>query len=293
MVDHEVIEKFCTYLVTQRHVAHNTFIAYRHDMHQLSDFLCAHNSSLMQANYQHIADFLHACSEQHMTPRARSRKLSTIKSFYAWAHTALHWPNPALTIPFPRLEKKLPNYLNEFQIDLLFKAVHDDQSTKASRNSMIVYILYATGIRVSELTRLKRTDIDMVERFIKITAKGSKERLVPFPQALLAPLNTYMQTLPAHSEYLFPVKYGKTIKPLSRQSCWLLIKTLCCQAGIKHPVSPHMLRHSLATHLLQKGAHLRALQLLLGHESINTVEVYTHVETKSIRKIYDKKHPRA
>src|SRR5690606_24159719 len=138
---------------------------------------------------------------------------------------------------------------------------------------------------------------------ISLVGKGGRQRMIPLPSAMVHILNEYIQSmqnsmvlkrkLADRSLYLFPVLYGKKIKPISRQSCWMILKKLCINAGIKRPVSPHQLRHSFATHMLKKGADLRSLQLLLGHENISTVQTYTHVETSHLRIIYDKKHPRS
>jgi integrase/recombinase XerD len=156
-------------------------------------------------------------------------------------------------------------------------------------------------MRITELTTLTISQIQFDAGFIRVKGKGNKERLIPLPESMLALLRDYLDKVHSKFEHdhtiktdlLFPILYAGQIKPISRQSFWLILKQLCIQAGIRTDVSPHKLRHSLATHLLKKGTHLRTLQLLLGHENLSTVEVYTHVETSYVRKVYDKKHPRA
>jgi integrase/recombinase XerD len=166
---------------------------------------------------------------------------------------------------------------------------------------MMVYLLYGSGMRVSELVSIKISDIHFDTRFISIEGKGGRQRMIPLPQSVMMLLSNYLQTHASPSAsnsianplYLFPIQYDKKIKAISRQSCWMILKKICEQAGIKRAISPHQLRHSFATHMLEKGVDLRSLQVLLGHEEITTVEVYTHVETSQLRKIYDKKHPRS
>jgi len=164
----------------------------------------------------------------------------------------------------------------------------------------MLYLLYISGMRVSELIALRTTDFHFDTGFISVTGKGSKQRMIPLPHAISSLIKNYFNTLATlfetvndRSSYIFPVMYGKIIKPISRQSCWLILKKLCIKVGIMRSISPHQLRHSFATHMLSKGADLRSLQLLLGHESIGTVQTYTHVETSQLRTIYDKKHPRS
>ncbi|MGB8467819.1 MAG: tyrosine recombinase [Candidatus Babeliales bacterium] len=298
---HESLVRFEAYLTTQKRVAHNTLMAYMTDLHQFELFLETGTRLIDAVRVVDIKNFLAHCAASNMSARARSRKLSSIKAFFNWAVAQLGWQNPALTIPFPKLEQRLPRYLTEFQIELLLKSSHGDGSPLAIRNKMILYLLYTTGMRISELVRLETGHINSGESTVLVHGKGGKQRLVPMPE----PMNELIQAYIAHTRpqlinttdatiaYLFPVTYAQKIKPISRQSCWLILRELCTQAGIERAVSPHMLRHSLATHLLRKGANLRALQLLLGHESINTVHVYTHVETDHLRVIYNKKHPRA
>jgi integrase/recombinase XerD len=196
----------------------------------------------------------------------------------------------------------LPRFLTEKEVEALFVSACNDTSLLGVRNKIMLYLLYVTGVRISELIRLTLADFDQERGLFKVIGKGSKERFVPLPQAILAPFHEYLNTTynqlriskqPSTAGYLFPIKYAGKIKHITRQSLWKILKELCKKAGIDKRVSPHTLRHSLATHLLQKGADLRALQLLLGHESIATVQIYTHVQTDHLRAIYDKKHPRA
>jgi integrase/recombinase XerD len=167
----------------------------------------------------------------------------------------------------------------------------------------MLILLYSTGVRITELIELEVGDCDFQQRCIKVTGKGSKERLVPVPEGVLAILEDYLQeTYPKlliknkiklATSYLFPTYYDGVLKPMTRQSFWMYLKKLAQTASITKNFSPHTLRHSLATHLLKNGVNLRSLQMLLGHEQLSTVQIYTHVDTSHLRKIYDKKHPRS
>ncbi len=299
----EALTKFEAYLLAEKRVAPNTFAAYTSDLAQTITFLTQRNSSLEHATKQDFKAFLEQLTKNKLSARSRARKLSTLKAFYAWAHDVLGWQNSTIDLAFPKLEKKLPNYLTEKEIEQLLTTAHKDESLLGIRNKVMLYLLYVSGMRVSELINVKLSTLHFDTGFMHITGKGGKERMIPLPQPMLELLRSYIQEthkqlLPkgydkTAVEFLFPVAYSGKIKPISRQSFWLILKTLCTKAQIDRRVSPHTLRHSLATHLLKKGANLRSLQMLLGHETIATVQIYTHVETEHLRKIYDKKHPRA
>jgi integrase/recombinase XerD len=166
-----------------------------------------------------------------------------------------------------------------------------------------MYLLYVSGMRISELVHMRVSDIQFDTGFLKITGKGEKERLIPVPEAMRQMLREYLETAhrdfmtkkggTVHNDYLFPTWYAGTIKPITRQACWMILNSLWLKTGIQKTISPHQLRHSLATHMLKNGVDLRSLQQILGHENIGTVEIYTHVEVSHIREVYDKKHPRS
>lgn len=297
-----VVTRFEAYLLTEKRVALNTFQAYKHDLGQLIQFLREKDLTLEQVTLKDLKEFLKQLKRQNMSARSMARKISSIKHFFVWAHELLAWKNTAHELHAPKLEKRLPQFLTEHDIEKLFTSVQPDRSDIGFRNSVMLYLLYVSGMRVSELTNLRLSDIHFDTGFIHIQGKGGKGRMIPIPQTMLTLLRdyiaTYHQSIRAKHEanapdYLFPVCYGGILKPISRQSFWLILKAMCSKAGIQTHVSPHTLRHSLATHLLKKGANLRSLQLLLGHEHLSTVQMYTHVETDHLRKIYDKKHPRA
>lgn len=298
---HDNIRHFEVYLLTERCLAKNTVEAYCNDMMQLLLFFEKNECTLQTVNDGMLKKFLRFLKEERMSARTMARKISALKSFYKWAHIRYGWNNIASDLVVPKLEKKLPQYLSEDDIEKLFQAAEKDTSEIGIRNKIMLALLYVSGMRISELTHVMLDDIHFDTGFVHIRGKGGKERRVPLPQSMRTILKEYIETvhmnfIHKHGQktgYLFPVLYSGALKPITRQSFWLILKKLCILSGINASISPHTLRHSLATHLLKKGAHLRSLQLLLGHENLATVEIYTHVETGYLRKIYDKKHPRA
>lgn len=299
----DLVTKFEAYLLTEKRVAKNTFDAYRRDIAQLMKYLNEKEQPIEHAGLEDLKQFLHHLYEHKIGPRSLSRKISCIKAFYRYLNEYHNLENHAINLVFPKLEKRLPEYLSEFEVEALLKATNKDTSPVGVRNKAIVYLLYVSGMRISELVTLKKTNVHFDTGFIVVQGKGGKERQIPIPKEVVTLLNEYFQAVHPHltrqgdttfeTDLAFPVLYGRRIKAISRQALWLILKKLARTAGIKELVSPHKLRHSLATHMLKKGADLRSLQLLLGHEHLSTVQVYTHLDTEHLRDIYDKKHPRS
>lgn len=295
-----VLQAFEAYLLTQKCVSPNTASAYMQDMEQFAKIVASYNKTFSEVTHDDLHRFLAVLKEQQVSARSICRKLSTLKSFFGWAHTAFGWKNPTLTQVSPKVGKKLPNYLSEGEVQALFAVVNQDQSKFATRNRVIVYLLYVAGLRISELGQLQTSQIQKERKCLLVRGKGNKERLIPLPDIMMVLLEKYLTNdiaLFIHkygkTEFIFPVFYAGTIKHLTRQALWVIIKSIWRKTAIHRSISPHSLRHSLATHLLQHGADLRSLQLLLGHEQITTVQIYTHVETSHLRTLYDKYHPRA
>lgn len=287
-----IVTKFEAYLLTERRVAHNTFNAYKRDLAQFVLFLTEQKITLEQATIDHIKRYLHHLKSNAVTARSMARKLSALKLFFSYAHEYAGFADIAHDIQAPKLEKKLPTFLTEQEIAHLLQVADADTSEQGIRNKTMLYLLYVSGMRISELTQIRVSDIHTDTEFITIRGKGGKERMVPLQQEMLDLLRAYMPSVRG-SEYLFSVRYGGVIKPISRQACWHILNGLWKKTGIARTISPHLLRHSLATHMLKNGADLRSLQLLLGHETIATVQIYTHVETTHLRSVYDTKHPRS
>jgi integrase/recombinase XerD len=295
----EIVTRFEAFLLTEQRVASNTLHAYSTDLKQFLTYLEQRSIALPDARKEDLKDFLRYLKETLQTnARTMSRKISTLKAFYKYMHKESGWENLGLNLSFPKLDKRLPHFLTEDQIELLFKTAHNDSSLLGQRNHMLLELLYASGMRISELVGLSINDIQWERYIIKISGKGGKERLIPLPETTITHLKTYITEIrPAcidqrPTTILFPVIYGKVIKPLTRQACWHILKQMCIKASLPESISLHQLRHSLATHLLKKGAHLRSIQLLLGHEQLSTVQIYTHVQDERSKEVYKKKHPR-
>jgi integrase/recombinase XerD len=226
-----------------------------------------------------------------------------LKTLFGYLSDQFEWKNVAKELRIPKIDKTLPHYLSEQDIEKLLEFADNDDSTHALRNRVMLYLMYTSGMRVSELIRLKTSDVQFDTGFVIVDGKGGKQRLVPVPRSILSMLQEYID-IKLESQnakrkartiipYLFSTQYAGAIKPMSRQSFWIILKAMWAKTGSKKNISPHQLRHSLATHMLKKGMDLRSLQMILGHENLSTVQIYTHIETSYLRTIYDKKHPRS
>lgn len=296
-----IATQFQAYLLTEKRVSRNTYDAYAVDMEQLMLFLVKRKKRFDNATHEDLTSFLrYLKSSLKLSARTIARKISSIKTFYHYVNERHGYPNSAADLIFPKLEKRLPEYLTEQEVEKLFECADADGSDLGVRNKVMLMLLYVTGMRISELVSLTISSIQFDEGLVRVAGKGGKERMVPLAQPMMPVLQDYLdRVLPnivqgrRENEYLFPVRYGSEIKPISRQAFWVILKKIALSVTSKKTISPHKLRHSLATHMLKKGADLRSLQLLLGHENLSTVEIYTHVEMSYARAIYDKKHPRS
>lgn len=299
----EALTKFEYYLLTERRVSHNTVAAYTQDVKQLRDFLLAENKRLLQeVNDDLVVLFLAHLKKSSAVSKnvSLARKVASLRAFFGFLKeryciTCLE--RPLLT---PKLERSLPKALSEQDVISMLEALDRDERPLARRNRALLYVLYATAIRVSELTRLTMASIQH-EGFLRVFGKGAKERMVPLIEPVAKMLEEYVRlTRPQLLEggvfadqLFFTVARGE-VRPMTRQQVWNIIKQLGVQLESEgKQVSPHVLRHSLATHLLKNGADLRSLQVLLGHEQLTTVQIYTKVETSYLRSMYDKKHLRS
>jgi integrase/recombinase XerD len=297
-----IIESFNTYLLTEKLVSQNTFVAYKTDIGQFIHFLNSYSLSISDLSIADIKKFLHTLKKENRAATSMSRKISALKVFLAYCTDKGHCATDlSKQLTFPKIEQRLPEVLNEQEIEQLLAIADADRSLNGKRNKVMLYLLYVSGLRISELTNLTIGAIHWDTGFILINGKGDKQRMVPLPAAMMQLLRDYMQEVHPNGKeprkttinFLFPILYGGTVRPITRQAFWGILKKLWQKSGNSKSISPHNLRHSLATHLLKRGADLRSLQLLLGHENISTVQIYTHVEKSHLRMIYDKKHPRS
>lgn len=296
------LTNFYAYLLAEKRVAANTFSAYKRDIEQFTGYLADNKIDLPTMKREQLKSYLKYLKESlGLTARSISRKIAALKILFLYMHEYNQVPNLAEDLISPKLEKRLPSYLSEEEVHRLLQEAEKDSTDIGMRNKVLLYLLYATGMRITELVSLPVSAIHFDTGFIDVQGKGGKVRMVPLPEHTLALLREYLAqvhgALIKHStiktDYFFPVIYGGGIKHISRQAVWIVLKKLCAKAGMNRSIHPHQLRHSLATHMLKNGADLRSIQILLGHENLSTVEIYTHVETSHLRKIYDKKHPRS
>ncbi len=298
-----LLHKFEAYLLTERRVAINTLAAYKRDLNQFILFLNTKKITIASVESADLKKFLAYLHKMKLSARSIARKISALKTFYSYVNQQFEWKNIAQEMRIPKMAQTLPHYLSEDEIKALFAAADLDTSPYGLRNKVMLYLLYTSGMRISELTKLRISHLYFDTGFISVFGKGGKQRMVPIPAIVLAMLQTYIDTTLAEKQekkkvrniagYIFPTQYAGKIKPISRQSFWIILNSIWKKTGIKKLISPHQLRHSLATHMLQQGLDLRSLQIVLGHENLTTVQIYTHVETSYLRKIYDNKHPRS
>lgn len=301
-----LLEKFFDYLLTEKCVATNTFQAYQRDLKQFFDFVQKKYEPVQieQITNVHVKDFLKFMKQDlNLEAKSASRKLSAIKTMANYLFKYHDVVPCTQGVSFPQLPKQLPKYLTQEQMQVLFQAAEVDQTITGQRNKVMLSLLYVCGIRVSELVSMKTSAINFSDSYLHVSGKGGKERIVPLPAELVLLLDAYLKKIhirligtasrKGHTDYLFPVLYAGKVNHITRQAFWRIVKDIAAKSGLMHSISPHVLRHSLATHLLKRGANLRHLQALLGHEKINTVQVYTHLELSELRDLYDKYHARA
>ncbi|MGC8660609.1 MAG: site-specific tyrosine recombinase, partial [Desulfomonilaceae bacterium] len=249
-----------------------------------------------QIGKEHLLLFLDLMNRQGLSARTRARRLSCLKGFFRFlAETGAVMENPAEHIETPRLPRRIPHYLDQGEVEALIAAA-DTITPQGIRNDAMVELLYATGLRVSELVGLETYRIDFEVGCVTVMGKGSKERVVPMGlNASRKALNYFENARPRiigakRSEFFFVTSKGGK---MTRQAFWKIIKKVSRDAGISKEISPHTLRHSFATHLVQNDADLRSVQLMLGHSDISTTEIYTHVAAARLKEVHRRTHPRA
>ncbi len=294
---HSAVTGFKNYLILEKSLAPNSVEAYLRDVDKLQIFAeqqvpKLHPESIKLNN---IEDFLSWLQEFHLEDRTQARIITGIKAFYKFLILEdLIMDNPAELIDSPKIKQKIPDVLSIDDIDQIINAV-DLSVPHGHRNKAILETLYSCGLRVSELCNLLMSNIHEDSGFIKVIGKGDKERLVPIGEQALQEINLYKQhfrkqlpVVKGHEDYLFLNRFGKKI---SRITIFEIVKENTAKAGIRKDVSPHTFRHSFATHLIEGGASLRAVQEMLGHESITTTEIYTHLDLHYLRETVMRFHP--
>ncbi|MBT4915711.1 MAG: site-specific tyrosine recombinase XerD [Formosa sp.] len=293
----EALNDYSLFLKIERGMSKNTVENYNLDIQRLVVYLKSNNMSIspIEITSIQIQEFIYEIAKL-ISPRSQSRLISGLRSFYDYLIFEDYMQtNPLELIEAPKIGRKLPDTLSVSEINLVVKTI-DLSDSNAIRNRAIIETLYSCGLRVSELTALKISDLFFDEGFIKVTGKGNKQRFVPIGKLTQKHINLYknqvritMKIDIASNDTLFLNRRGKQ---LTRAMIFTIVKKLGEKAKIQKSISPHTFRHSFATHLLENGADLRAIQMMLGHESITTTEIYMHIDKSHLKKVIDEFHPR-
>ena len=284
------LRSFLNYLLVDKGLSKNTAKAYEADISSFFQWL--DNEDLKYKNLQedHINQYISFLFQRKMRSSSVNRKISSIKSFYIFLVKRNFVKNSPLNdLVTPKQEKYLPESMSEAEVDKLLNS--PDVSNKIeNRDKAMIEMLYATGMRISELVNLKMTDVDMKRCVVKVFGKGSKERLVPFGETALDSLRSYLnEREQSSSKEIFLSNRGKK---MTRVAFWQRVKVYLIRENLKNSISPHTLRHAFATHLLNRGADLRSVQLLLGHSDLSTTQIYTHIAKQRLSDVLKKHHPR-
>lgn len=292
----EHLGSFIKYLQFERKLSPNTQSAYASDLKQYLSYLAKLRLNVAAVNHHHISDYLWSRKEMAIKTSTLARELESIRMFHKYLFAEnLSQSDPGAKTISPKLLSRLPSVLSVRDIERLLAAIPTDKEPGLRFRAMCE-ALYATGMRVSELVGLRLDQLDLDSGFIRVIGKGRKERIVPIGQSAKAYIKQYLsarakkfEKRPHDKDALFLSKFGRR---MSRNEFWRVLKIYSKAAGIRASVSPHVLRHSFASHLLEGGADLRSLQELLGHSSLTTTQIYTHIETKRLKETHRKFHPR-
>ena len=291
----DIVSRYRRYLKLEKGYSVNTLDAYMRDVDKLFRYLAVEQVDVLDVKLEDLEHFAAFISDLDIGPRSLARILSGVRQFYRFLVIDGYLEvDPTELLESPKQPDHLPEVLSTAEVDLLEQAI-DLSKWEGHRNRAIIEVLFSCGLRVSELTNLKLSNLYIEEQYIRVMGKGSKERLVPISPRALDELNYWfadrnvMKIKPGEEDYVFLNRRGQH---LTRTMILIMIKRYAVEAGIKKTISPHTLRHSFATSLLEGGADLRAIQAMLGHESIGTTEIYTHIDTSTLRQEILEHHPR-
>ena len=292
-----LLDAFLAYLIVEKGLTPRTVDIYSRDLHRFCHYLSTQEVfGLREAGSRHLVGFLSTLREQGISTRTQARVLSALRGLYRFLQRENELPgkNPTALLHLPKFGRRLPKVPSQEQVGALIK-VPDSKTPLGVRNQTMLEVLYATGLRVSELVRLEVSQVNLEAGFVRVRGKGDRERVVPVGSCALGQLQHYLSTIrpillkDRSSSYFFLTRSGK---PLTRQAFWLIIKQCAKQSPEGGPLYPHALRHAFATHLLEGGADLRAVQSMLGHVDIATTQIYTHLTSERLREVHRKYHPR-
>jgi integrase/recombinase XerD len=291
-----LLDEYLDHLRVERALADNSLLAYGRDLRALSKWAEERSTSVLALESKDLSDYLGVLRKRGLSARSVARWVHAARGFFRFAvREGRLGADPMRNLRAPRSFKGLPRFLTPAQVEALL-AAPDPKARYGLRDRAILELLYATGLRVSELTGLRPGDLDLEVGLLRCMGKGRKERLVPMGRVACRAVEKYALDARGRlsrgrgSPYLFLNHRGQR---LSRMGLWLIVRRHAVTAGVAHVLTPHVLRHSFASHLLERGADLRALQVMLGHADISTTEIYTHVTRERLRQLYDLHHPRA
>ena len=293
------LDSFLVYLTVNRGLSKNTIESYSRDISSLAAFLEKRGISDPGAVTEgEVSAHLDGLREKKLSPRTVGRNIVSIKQFFRFLLTeGVVTEDPLRNTTAPKTPKTLPHTLSLDEVEKLLREPSSKNSDEASRDSAMLEVLYATGLRVSELVAVEINRLNLDHGYVITMGKGSKERIVPVGRAAVEKVTEYLRESRPRllgeraSKYLFVTK--RTGTKMSRQRFWKIVKVYALSAGIRSRITPHVLRHSFATHLLERGADLRVIQAMLGHSDISTTQIYTYVERERLKQIHEKSHPRA
>ncbi|MDH4126837.1 MAG: site-specific tyrosine recombinase XerD [Gammaproteobacteria bacterium] len=291
----ELVDKFLDAIWMERGLSQNTLGAYRADLMTLGRSLSEQKKSIDSADKSDLLAFIAGRVEGGAKPRSTARQLSSFRRFFRYImREGLRNSDPTADIEMPRIGRSLPKTLSEDEVEALLLAPNTDEPL-GHRDRTMLELLYATGLRVSELINLKQSQVNFNQGVIRIVGKGDRERLIPLGEEAQRWLRDFIDgprmeiLLERQTDYLFPTRRGDR---MTRQAFWHIIKRYAEKAGVRKKMSPHSLRHAFATHLLNRGADLRVVQLLLGHSDLSTTQIYTHVARERLKELHAQHHPR-
>ncbi len=294
--DRQILDAFIDNIWIEKGLSQNTLDSYRSDLEQFSSWLEKNNLSYIKTSKKEILSYLSFLFQKGLGSKTVARKLSSLKSFFRYLVFKSIIPNdPSSEVETPKLLKSIPKSISEKEVEALL-AAPDEKTDIGLRDKTMIETLYSCGLRISELTNLELLNLNLRQGVIRVIGKGQKERLVPMGDQLIGLLELYISSSrknllnKRHSDFLFLSTRGQK---MTRQSFWHRIKHYCLASGFEpDKISPHVLRHAFATHLLNNGADLRVVQLLLGHSDLNTTQIYTEVARQRLKRLHTEHHPR-
>ena len=294
--DRQILDAFIDNIWIEKGLSQNTLDSYRSDLEQFSKWLEKNNLSYLKTSKKEILSYLSFLFQKGLGSKTVARKLSSLKSFFRYLVFKSIIPNdPSSEVETPKLLKSIPKSISEKEVEALL-AAPDEKTDIGLRDKTMIETLYSCGLRISELTNLELLNLNLRQAVIRVIGKGQKERLVPMGDQLIGLLELYISSSrknllsKRHSDFLFLSTRGQR---MTRQSFWHRIKHYCLASGFEpDKISPHVLRHAFATHLLNNGADLRVVQLLLGHSDLNTTQIYTEVARQRLKRLHTEHHPR-